>query len=1119
MHNIKTILWLALLTIFIVFYSSLMYGQDPIVFEQISTKDGLPNGTINSIFRDSHGFMWFGTDDGLCKYDGYNFKIYKSDNLSIQNPQIHSIVEDSYGHIWIGTSFGLYIYDPNIDRIVPYSAFSYLEFKNKYVVTTINCLLFDSNNYLWVGSHTGIIRIKIRNSDIQNIKSEDVEDFNINSDDPFKLSDNNIYSIYEDTQHQIWISSNSNYLDRYNYQENRIVQQKIEIPDIQKSNNANLRIAVDKNEDFWISSQGYGLIYFERMKMKFTQFKSLLKNNNSIDISFIKSIMIDHHNRIWIGTDGNGLVTFDIESNEIQHIRKNIEDNSNISSNAIYSMYEDSTGIFWIGTYLMGLNKFVSNKSNFGQINSSPYSKTGLSHNIVTGFCEDKNHQIWISTDGGGLNVFDRNTYQFKHYRHDPDNTSSISTNITMALFCDQENNIWIGSYNGGLNKYDQKTQKFHHYWFDHNDTTSISSNHPWSFAQDKLNNIWVATVDAGLNLLKSGSTSFIRYADTDRNYHGPNQINNNSITQLFIDKKNRLWICTEYGLDRVDLNLVDFSLSKPKLTFNHYMHNDTTNSISFDRISCINEDDLDNIWIGTKGGGLNKLDLKTNKFMSYSVEDGLPHNIINGILFDEDNNPWISTNNGLSYFNVETSKFKNYGTSDGLQSSVFMKTSYFKTSDGMFLFGGINGFNAFYPEKIIAKIKKLKPIITDFKLFNQSIAIGEEINDRILLPKAIYDLDEINLTYEENSIAFGFSALDYSNPERIYYSYKLKGFDQNWQITDAKMRIAKYTNLAPGEYIFQVKASSNEETWKDTETSILIKILPPWWGTLLFKILAVILFITLLIVGYSLRVSTLEKQSKRLKTTVEEKTMQLKVKNAQLDELNKSKDKFFSIIAHDLKNPFSSVLSFSELLAQNAETMDRKEMTSELQSLHGSAKRVYSLLDNLLHWSLAQTGKIDIQIEKINLSEIVKDNIQLISNMANEKGLYVISNVPENMMVYADLNLINTIIRNLLTNSIKFTKKGGVSISAKSDERSIELLIKDSGVGISPEKLKNLFSIDKNSSTKGTHGESGTGLGLLICKEFIELNNGELKVESEVEKGSVFKIKISKVSPKISKS
>ncbi|MCB0753817.1 MAG: hypothetical protein KDC52_20265, partial [Ignavibacteriae bacterium] len=190
MHNIKTILWLALLTIFIVFYSSLMYGQDPIVFEQISTKDGLPNGTINSIFRDSHGFMWFGTDDGLCKYDGYNFKIYKTDNLSIQNPQIHSIVEDSYGHIWIGTSFGLYIYDPNIDRIVPYSAFSYLEFKNKYVVTTINCLLFDSNNYLWVGSHTGIIRIKIRNSDIQNIKSEDVEDFNINSDDPFKLSDN-----------------------------------------------------------------------------------------------------------------------------------------------------------------------------------------------------------------------------------------------------------------------------------------------------------------------------------------------------------------------------------------------------------------------------------------------------------------------------------------------------------------------------------------------------------------------------------------------------------------------------------------------------------------------------------------------------------------------------------------------------------------------------------------------------------------------------------------------------------------------------------------------------------------------------------------------------------------
>src|SRR5574344_986811 len=286
-----------------------------------------------------------------------------------------------------------------------------------------------------------------------------------------------------------------------------------------------------------------------------------------------------------------------------------------MSSNAIYSIFEDSTGIYWFGNYITGISRIISKKLDFGVNFSLPHSETGLSHNIVTAFCEDKNGKIWISTDGGGLNLFDRKTNLFKHYKYAPNDPSSISTNVTMALFCDNQNNIWVGTYNGGLNKFDQKTQRFQNFRFNPNDSTTISSNHPWCFAQDKIGNLWVATCNVGLNLLKPGSSSFIRYRVKDPYYFGPLQIIPSAITHLLIDKQNRLWIATESGFDMVDLNNVDFNAKVPQLVFSHYLHSDSVNSISDNKISYIALDNDDNLWLGTKGRGLDKFDMKTSTF------------------------------------------------------------------------------------------------------------------------------------------------------------------------------------------------------------------------------------------------------------------------------------------------------------------------------------------------------------------------------------------------------------------------------------------------------------------------------------------------------------------------
>lgn len=1059
--------------------------------------------------------MWFSTDDGLNKYDGYQFTLYRStrtEENESQNIQFFTMVEDAYGRLWVGTSAGVYLYDRSNDRILPFSSYLGIDFSNTPIAAgSIQSMFIDSHENLWVGAFNGLSRINISNPETGAIRKEDINYYTDTQTDSLRLSAISVLSFYEDNQHQIWMSTNSNQIDCYNYERNTISHHKIDLLGVDESSRNNKKIYADSNGDFWISTEGIGLIHWERKKQKFTQFKTLSKDQNAVDIHYIRSMLIDKRNRIWIGTDGNGLVVYDKKTNEISHYSKNIEDQSNISSNAIYSIFEDPSGIVWVGTYLTGLNKFVSDKLNFGTIYSLPYSQTGLSHNLVTGFCEDKNGKIWISTDGGGLNLFDRKTRQFKHYKNNPNDPSSISVNANMTLFCDEENAIWVGSFNGGLNKFNQKTGKFEHYWHNPKDTTTISSNHTWGFAKDKWNNMWIASLDSGLNLMKPGTKSFIRYTNVVGRNLNPYQPCSNSPTQLYIDRTNYFWIATERGLDMIDLNQVDFSAPKPKLLFKHYYPTQDKNSLSNYRVSCVNEDRSGNLWIGTKGGGLNKLDIKTQTFTHYTEENGLPHNIVNGILFDKDDNLWISTDNGLSHFNVKTQKFTNYDASDGLQSNVFIKTSYYKTSDGMFFFGGINGFNAFFPENISSKVSNYNPVITDFKLFSQRVVAGKKINDRILLPEPIFDMNELKLAYDENSLTFEFSALDYSNPEKIYYSYKLEGFDKEWQVTDAQMRQAKYTNLSHGAYTLIIKASTNEDVWPETGTSIKIVISPPWWKTWWFNIIIVILAGTFLFAIYSARVARLQKQKRILESKVEEKTRLLRVANKELSESNVMKDKFLSIIAHDLINPFSTILGFSDLLLNNYKDLDEETRIETIKTINDSSNNLFELLGTLLQWSRSERGLLEYKPEKIDLSICIQKITSLLSVSAQTKKINIELKVSEKcVQVKSDIQLLNTILRNLISNAIKFTPEGGqITIATECLNDFIEVSVIDNGVGIANDKLENLFRIDVQHSTPGTNNEKGTGLGLVLVKEFVSKQQGTLKIQSTPGKGSTFSFTI----------
>ncbi|MDA3817194.1 MAG: triple tyrosine motif-containing protein, partial [Prolixibacteraceae bacterium] len=771
-------------------------GQNRIIFDQITTNDGLSNGIIHDIYKDSHGFMWFCTEDGLNRYNGYDFKVYRSEpeNVNVKrNIQFNSICEDNYGRLWIATTDGLYFFDNKTDNIYSFVHFTGIEDNSFFLDNTTAKVFIDSKGFLWVGTFYGLIQMDIRKPLVKNITENDISLFIADENDPSnRVSNDAIKSIIEDKDGNIWISSDSPYLDCFHYNTNSFTHHLIDIPEITKRENASLFINADKNNNIWIYTRTLGLYFWDRKNNSFSEFRLYDENNNPKNFSNIHVLFFDDKDQLWIGANGNGLFIYNTEDKTYEHYKKSIYDQSNLSSNAIYSIYKDNNGVVWIGTYLSGVNRYLTNKSYWGLHTSNPYTNNTLSADIVTNFCEDQNGYIWISTDGGGLNKWDRENNIFTKITKE----DGLSANATVTLYCDADNRIWIGTYNGGLNIYDPRTKTIEKIFYNPSDTTSINSDSPWGFTRDDKGNMWIATLNSGLNLLKKNDEKFVNYTIENSAYEGPEQITNYSLTYLYIDSRNWLWIGTESGLDMVDLNLVDFSKNKPEFIFNHIKISETENSISNERISYITEDNTGKIWIGTKGAGINQLDPETMQFTTYTVNDGLAHNIVNGILFDDDDNLWISTNNGISFFDREEKQFHNFNSSDGLQANIFFKTACLKTSDGMMLFGGINGFNAFYPSDIKISESDLETTITGFDLFGKPVKAGDSINGRPVLNKPVYETEKIKLAYKENNISFKFSVLNYSAPEKVIYSYKLDGFDAEWQTTGSDYRIATYTNL-----------------------------------------------------------------------------------------------------------------------------------------------------------------------------------------------------------------------------------------------------------------------------------------------------------------------------------
>lgn len=837
----------------------------PIIkFESISLEQGLSQSTVRCILQDSKGFLWFGTADGLNRYDGYKFKVYKTDSHDpngLSSSVIRTIYEDRSGMLWIGTEGGgLNEFDPATERFVRY----------QYDRNDPNSL---SNNYVWsvCEDRTGKLWIGTDGGGLNEFDRERARFTRYQHDPqtPNSLSHNSILSVYEDRTGRLWIGTRGGGLNQFDRAEGRFVRYQFD-PDNPNSlsNDQVWSICEGQSGALWVGTFGGGLNKLvpsdvDGSQISFIRYRHDRNNPNSLSHDRVVSIYQDRSGVLWIGTDGGGLNRLALPASSssrsgndgstpvFQHYRNDPNDPNSLSNNHVWSLSADRTGVLWIGTEFGGVNKLDPYKEKFNHYTSDPHNPNSLNDKSVWSLGEDRAGNLWIGTRAGGLNKFDRKKQRFTHYQNDPDNSNSLSYNHVRAIYEDRSGLLWLGTDGGGLNSFDPKQEKFTRYLNDPNDPNSLSGNRVYSIIEDHSSVLWIGTRTGGLNRFDSDRSRFIHYQNDPND---STSLSDNFVYEIYEDRSEVLWVGTfSGGLNR----LVPGGHEGALAAFASYQTDPhDPNSLSNNCVLAIYEDRAGELWIATAGGGVNKFNRQTETFTRYTEENGLANDFVYGILEDEQGNLWLSTNKGLSRFNPQTETFQNYDVRDGVQSNEFNGGAYHKgpaSRGGEMFFGGINGFNAFFPESIKDNPHVPPIFVTDFQIFNRSVGIGGDSP----LRKHIAEPTEIVLSYKQNVFSFEFVALNYTIPEKNQYKYKLEGFDVDWVATGAANRTASYMNLSPGKYLFSVKGSNNDGVWNEEGATIKVTITPPFWETWWFRTMMALLVFGLTYAGYRRRLKT----------------------------------------------------------------------------------------------------------------------------------------------------------------------------------------------------------------------------------------------------------------------
>ena len=1106
-------------------------GQDGgFTFDRVSARNNLTHNAIRAIYQDRKGFLWIATKAGLELYNGAFFFNYRNDNgdHSLSSDTVTTLLEDSQGRFWVGTRGGLNEFVRGENRFIHYH--SKAGDPGAICGDDITKVVEDRQGFLWIGSDKGLSRYDRRTNRFDNFRHEASEGHSLQADA--------VNTLFLDSRGDLWVAYAEGQLDWIPVSEPGRADRRGMLSGIRhfrldptrlSGHAASVnRMIETKDGRFWLGTEGGGLLVFPSLPAARSEAGpdgvAVLAGFVSIDTSSrpqtltnnsVQDILADSRGNVWVATFGGGITILGADG-RVSSCTYSPYAPETLGSNSIQALFEDRSGNVWVGALTGGLNKYTPVSHGF-TVYRSDIAHGNLKSDLVTAIYQDADGILWLGTRNG-LNRFDRAKNTCEVFLQDPDNRFTPTEKVIRSVYEDAQHYLWVGTTKG-LFRFDKQQKRFVSYPEALRQLTATTPVR--ALYCDRAGILWVGTM-GGLIRFDPVTSDIRTYRHEPAN---PQSLAHNYVWAIYADRRGTLWVGTRDGISRYLKDRDAFSSYRFKA---HLEKTDPNAYHSQNLITSICEDLKGEIWTDSFGAGLNRL-VRTSKPIdaadAYRIVDfSLPAvdgQSTSGVMVDAENNLWVGTDSGILKVRPGRDSVRLYDVNDGATANELNSGSFFHSASGEFYYGGNNGMLAFRPASFTENRQVPAVVLTSFRVFDKPRLSGA----------AAAAAERVDLNYSDYVLTFSFAALDFSAPQKNHYRYKLEGFDRDWVDAGNRTEVT-YMNLKGGEYVLRVAGSNDDQIWNNEGLTLRVSVVPPVWERAWFRVLAILLGGGLVALAATGRIRHVERQKRALEQEVRLRTEDLRTVNRQLEgevsvrraaedslrqanallsESNATKDKLFSIVSHDLKGPIGGIVAMLRELQQEDEA-DPIERATIIGEMVESAENTYSMLVDLLDWARTQRSAILLQPESLRLAGIAEEVVAFLSGMAARKAIDLRVDVDPTLVAWCDRNTVSTVIRNLTSNALKFTPEGGrVGIRATNEATRVVIAVSDTGVGMTPSALNEIFEKAKVVTTFGTHGEKGTGLGLILCMEFVRRNGGEIWGESTPGAGTTIAFSLPK--------
>ncbi|SHK85190.1 Signal transduction histidine kinase [Reichenbachiella agariperforans] len=1057
---------------------SLLFSQQGISDYQFVTIDQeLSQNTVSAMAQDQEGFLWIGSRSGLNRYDGINMMSFmhdERDSTSLCNNYIRSLYIGTNNRVFVGSLAGGYCIYNDTD-----GTFGKLPTAERYPEldhVTVNAFYEDQKGNIWIATERkGLFMWRAQDQVIVQYRH--------NENDSWGISSNTVTGVIGDGRGNLWVSTWGGGLNLFDTNTKRFIHYRHDEEDVNSPYSNIIRCMTGGSDGhIWLGTdRGVDRVsYDDRGKYRF---EHMVIKSEEDEEPFVLDLIEDKKQRLWIGSENHGLGILDTDDGAYHWYTVDSKKEYSIKNNSIWSLFEDQKGVIWVGTFNKGIFKLDEGNRKFPVYKHNPYDETSLTHNAVSSFYEDKKGNVWIGTDGGGLDYWDTEAESFTHYRKDEYPQMS---NQVLSVMIDSQENVWVGNWQGGALVKRKGSSTFKKFKLPPGIKVREGRENVFSIREDQEGKLWFAVFRSGIQVYDPKTETFEVFTHDEDDEQS---LSSNLTRYIFEDSKGRFWIGTEGG----GLNVLEDPSTGVFRRFNHSA--DDTTTISDNTVQCVLEDNQGNIWVGTSGG-VNLYNPENDSFTRYGYDEGFADVVIHSILSDDKGMLWMSTNKGLVRFDPETGKVRNFDLNDGLQSMEFFKHSSFKLSTGALLFGGVDGFNVIHPAQVSDVFEEPKVYLVDFKVSNESIKNMAGVH----LEKGLIEGGQVRLNYDQNDFDFEFAQINFSQTSKNEYAYRLKNYDKTWQQAGNR-REAYYTNVPPGSYTFEVRGTDNGGEWSSQEASFSLVVDPPWYASVWAYVLYSMFLLGVLYWAFQVIINR-----ERLQTKLMVEHMEL----SKMQELDQMKSSFFANISHEFRSPLTLILGPLKAMIEKKNYVSNEE---QVHMMLRNAENLLNLINQLLELSKLESGKMRLELVTKDVTAFLKPIVHSFSSLASRNNMAYKVVMPKGAVELSfDKDKLEKIVVNLLSNAFKYTNDyGKVTVSLREEEDKVVLEVKDDGIGIPQEDQDYIFNRYYRVRDHKSRKSKGTGIGLSLTKELVELHHGHIAFKSEENEGTSFEVHLFK--------